>query len=82
LNSIVDLPKHEQLLARERWIETGTESGPVQTLLPPWVPAGHDLDYGSIPALGQHTRQILDWLGLAPAEDDLDHHSPRGARPT
>jgi formyl-CoA transferase len=75
LNSIVDLPKHEQLLARERWIDTGTESGPVQTLLPPWIPDGHDRDYGPIPSLGQHTRQILDWLDVPPTEHNIDPHS-------
>jgi formyl-CoA transferase len=71
LNSILDLPKHEQLLAGERWIETTTAAGPVHTLLPPWVPDGHGRDYGPIPTLGQHTRQILEWLDLAPATEDL-----------
>lgn len=69
LNAIEDLPTHEQLVSRGRWIETGSEAGPVQTLLPPWVPAGHDASYGPVPALGQHTEQILEWLASDAGSD-------------
>ena len=69
LNSIEHLHDHEQLASRGRWIATGSEVGPLRTVLPPWVPPGHDGRYGDVPALGEHTEAIYDWLGLDPDED-------------
>ena len=67
LNAIERLPEHEQL--QGRWTRTGTEAGPVPTLLPPWAPPGV-ADYGAVPALGEHTRAVRDWLGLERPERD------------
>ncbi|WP_181780566.1 CaiB/BaiF CoA transferase family protein [Pseudonocardia pini] len=61
LNPIERLPDHEQLAGR--WTRTGTQSGPVSTVLPPWAPPGID-GYGDVPGLGQHTAAVRDWLGL------------------
>jgi formyl-CoA transferase len=61
LNPIERLPEHEQLTGR--WTRTGTEAGPVSTVLPPWAPPGRD-GYGDVPGLGQHTAAVRDWLGL------------------
>jgi formyl-CoA transferase len=64
VNPIEALAHHEQLASGERWATTGTEAGPVQTVLPPWLPPGRADHLGDVPALGQHTRSVLDWLGL------------------
>lgn len=73
INTIDDLHIHEQLTGRDRWVRIGTEVGPVLTLQPPWFPQGHIPEFGDIPALGEHTDQILTWLGtddpgIAPRE--------------
>ncbi|MDN5913548.1 MAG: CoA transferase [Pseudonocardia sp.] len=73
LNPIERLPEHEQLAGR--WTQIGTEAGPVPTVLPPWAPPGVER-YGNVPALGEHTRAVHDWLGL-----DLDGSRPNEPRP-
>jgi len=64
VNGIEELATHEQLASDSRWTTTGTEAGPVRTVLPPWLPPGRAQHLGDVPALGQHTRSVLDWLGL------------------
>ena len=68
VNRIEELATHEQLASDDRWTTTGTEAGPVRTVLPPWVPPGREHSLGDVPALGQHTRAVLDWLGLGDPE--------------
>jgi len=63
INTIGYLAHHEQLADPRRWTSTGTEVGPVTTVLPPWIPR-EGLTYGDVPALGQHTAQVRTWLGL------------------
>jgi formyl-CoA transferase len=70
LKHIEDLESHEQLTERDRWVPVHTEAGWVNTIRPPWVPEGHGREYGPIPSLGQHTRQIYAWLGLEEQKDD------------
>lgn len=65
VNPIEALASHEQLTSDDRWATTGTEAGPVRTVLPPWLPPGRADQLGDVPALGQHTRSVLDWLGLS-----------------
>ncbi|KUM37407.1 CaiB/BaiF CoA transferase family protein [Arthrobacter sp. EPSL27] len=64
LNTLDQLATHEQIVERNRWIPTESPQGNFQTLLPPWVPQGHDLDYGRIPAVGEDTEAICNWLGI------------------
>lgn len=64
VNPIEALATHEQLASDERWATTGTEAGPIRTVLPPWLPPGRADHLGDVPALGQHTRSVLDWLGM------------------
>ena len=68
VNRIEHLAGHEQLATDERWTTTGTEAGPVRTVLPPWLPPGRAAQLGDVPALGEHTRSVLDWLGLGELE--------------
>lgn len=72
LNDISDLAEHPQLTSRDRWIDTGSPVGTVETLLPPWLPTAPDgtpPDLGTVPAQGEHTASVLAWL----ATDE--HHS-------
>ena len=69
VNRIEELATHEQLQTDARWATTGTEAGPVRTVLPPWLPPGRAEQLGDVPALGQHTRAVLDWLGLNDEEE-------------
>jgi itaconate CoA-transferase len=63
LNTPLDLISHPQLEARGRWRGIDTPAGPVRALLPPFELSGVDPRMGPVPALGQHTDDILGWLG-------------------
>ena len=63
MNDMHDLWQHAQLKARERWVEVGTPAGPMPALLPPGVPNTYQARMDGVPALGQHTDQILAGLG-------------------
>ena len=63
VNEAGDLWTHPQLQARQRWREVSTPAGPMPTLLP----AGrtdHRTPMSGVPALGAHTDEILQSLGL------------------
>jgi crotonobetainyl-CoA:carnitine CoA-transferase CaiB-like acyl-CoA transferase len=40
-----------------------TPAGDVQALLPPATFRGREAEMGAVPALGQHTEEVLRWLG-------------------
>jgi itaconate CoA-transferase len=68
LNDTAEVAAHPQLAARQRWTTADSPVGTIAALLPP-----HNLQdaaprMGRVPALGEHTRQILAELGLGPAE--------------
>ena len=50
---------HEQLQARHRWTEIVTESGGWPALLPPHNLASVAPQMGRVPALGEHTAEVL-----------------------
>ena len=58
---------HPQLAARRRWTEIDTAAGRVPALLPPgsWEEAPPRMD--AVPALGEHTEEILTALGYSAA---------------
>lgn len=68
VNSMHDLMSHPQLRARNRWATVSTSEGPIPALLPPgsWVDDGPRMS--PIPALGEHTDQILLNLGYGAEE--------------
>ncbi len=70
LNDISALADHEQLVERGRWVTTGSPVGPLNTLVPPWVPDGTGNTLGRVPPLGADTTGILRWLGLD--DDTID----------
>ena len=68
VNSMHDLMSHPQLRARNRWATVSTSEGPIPALLPPgsWEDDGPRMS--PIPALGEHTDQILLNLGYGAEE--------------
>lgn len=75
INTVDDFLKHPVLMARSRWCDVDTPSGPVRALLPPLrfdTPARMD----AVPALGEHTLAVLSELGLAPEE--IRHYARTG----
>jgi itaconate CoA-transferase len=73
LNEPPDVWEHEQLRARDRWREVNTPGGPVRALLPPFTFTDVEAAMGDVPALGQHTDEVLRELGFAPAEIHMLH---------
>jgi itaconate CoA-transferase len=65
LRTPAEFAAHPQLLARDRWRDVDTPSGPVQALLPPVTVPGREPAMGAVPALGEHTAAVLAELGLA-----------------
>lgn len=64
LNNMKDFFNHPQLQARERWKEVSTPAGEIAALVPPVTMAGYEPVMDNVPALGEHTEQILEELGL------------------
>jgi itaconate CoA-transferase len=73
-NSVYRTPtevvEHPQLRARDRWREVNSPVGPVRGLLPPAVFAGRTAPMGPVPALGEHTADVLAELGVGAEELD------------
>jgi crotonobetainyl-CoA:carnitine CoA-transferase CaiB-like acyl-CoA transferase len=63
LNDSKDIWEHVQFAARDKWREINTEVGPVRAMLPPFTFTDEEAVMGDVPALGQHTEQILGELG-------------------
>lgn len=63
LNELPDVWTHSQLAARQRWSEVETPNGRLPSFLPPGVPEGVTARMDPVPALGEHTDQILAELG-------------------
>lgn len=64
LNGVQDLIDHPQLQARQRWTRVDSPAGPLAALLPPPVSDRWPLQPGAVPALGEHTDDVLAGLGL------------------
>ncbi len=65
VNGMAELWTHRQLAARGRWTEVNSPAGPIPAMLPPGLAAAR---MGAIPAVGEHTRQILAELGYDDGE--------------
>jgi itaconate CoA-transferase len=68
VNTVHGLREHAQLRARERWADVASPAGPLSLLRPPPLNDSFEPAMGAIPALGQHTGSVLDWLGYGEAE--------------
>jgi crotonobetainyl-CoA:carnitine CoA-transferase CaiB-like acyl-CoA transferase len=63
VNGIPEVAAHPQLAARARWTEVDSPAGRIPALLPPHNLLLAPAAMGAVPALGQHTEEILKELG-------------------
>jgi itaconate CoA-transferase len=63
MRTVKDFLDHPQLEARDRWREVGSPIGPLRALLPPTTLDGTEPVMAPIPAVGEHTADILAELG-------------------
>jgi itaconate CoA-transferase len=63
MNDMRDVWQHDQLKARERWVEIATPAGNIPALLPPGMPGVCTPRMDAVPGLGEHTETILKELG-------------------
>lgn len=68
LNDMQGLWGHDQLKARDRWVQVGSPVGPIPAMLPPGSNDSFDYRMDEIPAVGQHTEAILTELGISADE--------------
>lgn len=68
VNDVPAVANHPQHVARGRWQDVETQFGPIHAFIPPHNLANSPSHMGPVPALGQHTQQILAEL----AEIDSD----------
>jgi crotonobetainyl-CoA:carnitine CoA-transferase CaiB-like acyl-CoA transferase len=65
VNDVPAVARHPQLAARRRWVDVESPGGMIPALLPP-----HNLEHapprmGAVPALGEHTTEILAELDIS-----------------
>jgi len=65
-NSIAGFVAHPQLADRDCWRTIDSPAGPLRAVRPPIRMDGVEPAMGAVPALGQHTKQILEELGFDP----------------
>lgn len=68
VNTMHQVWQHQQLRARNRWVEVDSPEGRLPALLPPGVNNAYQPRIGAIPAVGQHTDSILQELGYTQAQ--------------
>lgn len=64
VSSVEDVLQHPQLVARGRWFATPSPVGEVKAFQHPMNIVGLNRPVGEVPALGQHTAEVLAELGL------------------
>ena len=64
VNSVADVLSHPQLAARERWFDISSEAGELRAFHHPMNIGGLERPSTRVPALGEHTREVLEELGL------------------
>lgn len=63
LNSVAEFWEHPVLAGRDRWRDVDTPGGPVRALLPPATISGLSPRMDPVPAVGEHTDDVLRGLG-------------------
>ncbi|TRW76763.1 CoA transferase [Mycolicibacterium sp. 018/SC-01/001] len=67
-NTPLEVVAHPHLRARDRWRDVAIPGGMIRALLPPPVISGYESAMGAVPALGEHTEEVLRELGLTGTE--------------
>ncbi len=62
MNNTAEAAQHPQLAARHRWAEAQSPVGPIRALIPPHNLSDAPPLMGRVPALGEHTREVLEEL--------------------
>jgi itaconate CoA-transferase len=62
MNNTAEAAQHPQLAARHRWAEAPSPVGPIRALIPPHNLCDAPPLMGRVPALGEHTREVLEEL--------------------
>jgi itaconate CoA-transferase len=65
INELTDVLQHPQLEARDRWFDVPTEVGDVRAFHHPMNITGLPRPAGAVPALGEHTAEVLREIGLS-----------------
>ena len=68
VNTMLDVWDHPQLRALNRLIDTDTPMGTVKSFKPPGNNSSYEPSLGPVPALGEHTAEILADLGFNASE--------------
>jgi crotonobetainyl-CoA:carnitine CoA-transferase CaiB-like acyl-CoA transferase len=63
MNDAAEAAQHPQLAARHRWAEAPSPAGAIRALIPPHNLSDAQPLMGRVPALGEHTREVLEELG-------------------
>ena len=63
MNNAAEAAQHPQLAARHRWADAPSPVGPIRALIPPHNLSDAPPLMGRVPALGEHTREVLEELG-------------------
>jgi itaconate CoA-transferase len=69
MNDVAAVTAHPQLAARNRWVTVDSPGGEFSALLPPHNLLGAPPRMGAVPALGEHTAEILAELGAVGGGD-------------
>jgi len=62
VNDVPAVAAHPQLAARHRWMQVDSPNGEIPALRPPHNIAGVSPNMGRVPALGEHTNEVLATL--------------------
>jgi crotonobetainyl-CoA:carnitine CoA-transferase CaiB-like acyl-CoA transferase len=66
VNDLRGVMQHPQLAHNRLLAEVGSSAGPIPTVGSPFLVAGERAPLGAVPALGEHTAEVLRELGVEP----------------
>ena len=64
VNTVAELVEHQQLGARDRWLEIDSEAGLVRALAHPFNISGLAQARSAVPRFGEHTSEVMAELGI------------------